>query len=329
MSLFLDHVNSVLSKLRETPVTALSSDVTTEAYKAQEAVQRAVDRIWNAKQWSFKMRDYSFATVAGQSSYPLFPDCGEIYTLKSSQHPYNIPIIGFTTFNKYVPDQTESGAPYIGVLTEQNGIMAQPATAGVVSISSTSASDTTQKVVAKGVVGGAYVAVEELSLAGTAPVSGSVSFSELLSVSKSDTTAGVVTATIGATTVAKLWPGQKTSHTRHLKLYPTPDAAYTITASYFSAPCRMTNAYEDTLIPARWDYVVDQFGFSFALQAKGQEQGGEFAAQYGVANKMLETDMAREEMIASDANVIPGDPTDRGSRGWDTYPAGYYPSGGF
>lgn len=329
MGLYLDHVNSVLNKLRETPVAALSTDATTEAYKAQEAVQRAVDRVWNAKQWSFKMRDYSFSTVAATASYPLFADCGEIYSLKSSESPYNIPLVGVTTFNKYVPDPTETGAPYIGVLTEQNGIIAQPASAGVVSVASSSASDTTQYVVVKGIVASQYVAVEQLSMAGTGTVSGAVSFSEILSVSKSSATAGVVTAVVGSVTVARLWPGQKTSHTRHLKLYPTPDAAYTITAAYFSAPTRLTNAYEDTLIPARWDYVVDQYAFAFALQAKGQEQGGEFSAQYSVANKMLESDMAREESISSDELILPGDPTQTSDRGWETLPSGYYPAGGF
>ena len=56
MGLYLSHVNTVLSKLREPVITALSTNEDTEAFKAQRAVQRAVNRIFNSKTWSFRQR---------------------------------------------------------------------------------------------------------------------------------------------------------------------------------------------------------------------------------------------------------------------------------
>lgn len=324
MSLYLEHVNTVLGKLREAPITALSTDTTTEAFRAQVAVKRAVARVWNAKQWSFKTRSYALSTVSGTLSYALPPYVGEIFSVKVSSAPYVVSVLPESQFDKYLPNPTETGCPRYVRLFDMSGALGQPAAAGVAAIVSSSASDTTQKVLVKGIVGG-YVDTEELSLSGTGTVTGSKSFSEVTAVTKSAETVGKVTVTIGSTTIATIAPAETVHRRRFIRCYPTPDAAYTLTLKHFGASPNLSNAYEDTEIPTRWDYVVDQFAFALALQSKGKEQAEEFAAQFDVATKFLQTDMATEEYIASEEIITPqrwGNNSGELSQ-WGSLPDGY------
>ena len=323
MSIFIDHVNAVLGKLRETPITALTTDVTTEAWRAQEAVKQAVRRVWNSKQWSFKVRETTLATVSGTTAYALPAYIGEIFGVKSSEEPYVIPVLGEISFDKMVPHPTATGRPRAVRVFDVSGVSTQPATAGVVSVVSSSAADSTQKVVVKGLVSD-IIRSEELSLAGTGTVSGTLAFSKILAVSKSATTAGVITISSGATTLAIMAPGDVVHQRRFLRVFPNPDAVYTLTIKYFSANPNLVTAYEDTEIPVKWDYVVDQYAFALALQAKGKEQAEEFASQFNVAGKLLETDMAKEEFAMSEEILLPsGMGEGSGGSTWGQFPGGY------
>lgn len=329
MALFLTHVNTVLGKLRETPITALSTDATTEAYRAQEAVRRAVARVWNAKQWSFKIRSYYFNTTSGVEAYPMFQTVGEPFSILSDEHPYNIKVISESFFDEKVPNPTETGVPRFCRLFEMTGSWTQPSSASVVQVVSSNAADTTQKVLVKGLINDQYIDMEEMSLAGTATVSGSKLFTSILAITKSDSTTGYVTVSASSATLAVMSPADTVVRNRIMRFYPEPDSAYQITIKHFGLAPQLTHAYEDTEIPQRWDYVVDQFAFALALQSKGQEQAAEFQTAFNVATKMLEHDMATEEYIASEEIIIP---QRWGSNigelnPWASLPTGYnYPS---
>ncbi len=326
MGLFIDHVNTVLEKLRETPITALSTDTSSEAFKAQACVRRAVKRIWNAKQWSFKYRRHTFPTVASQEAYVLPRQVGEVYSVQSSASPYNIGVAREDQFDNALPNPTSTGNPRSLRLFEMVGIDTQPSAASVATVVSSSASDTTQKVLVKGLVGG-YVDTEELTLVGTTPVNGSKSFTEIYAVTKSAETVGRVTLTsnAGAVTNVVLGTQDKTVRLRKLRLYPIPSSVLTITVKNFGLPPALTQAYEDTEIPNRWDYIVDQYAFALSLQAKGKEQLEEFVAQMNLGKTMLEEEMASEEYVSAEDIIVPekwgggGD----GYMGWSAIPAGY------
>lgn len=325
MGLFLEHVNTVLEKLRETPITALSTDATSEAFKAQQAVRRAVKRVWNAKQWGFKYRRTTFPTVASQEAYILPRSVGEIYGLRSSTSPYQMSVVREDDFDKAVPDPISTGNPMCARLFEMVGIDEQPSAASTVSVVSSDTSDTTQKVLVKGLVSG-YVDTEELSLNGTTPVNGSKSFSEILAVTKSAETVGRVTLTsnAGAVTNIVLGSQDKTVRLRKIRLYPIPSSAVTITVKHFGLPPALTKAYEDTEIPNRWDYVVDQYAFALALQAKGKDQMEEFVAQMNLGKTMVEEEMSSEEYVSAEEIIVPerwGGENRLG--GWTSIPAGY------
>lgn len=306
MGLFIDHVNTVLHKLRETPITSLSTDTSTEAYNAQEAVRRAVARIWNAKQWVFKLRRYTFATASGTEAYIVPRLMGEIYSINSPQAPYLLTSVKEDTFDRAVPNPTATGNPSYARLFEVVGVDTQPSSASIITLVSSDGTDTTQKVLVKGLVGG-YLDYEQVSLNGTTSAVTSKSFSAVYALTKSDTTAGYVTATsnAGVVTNGVLAPQDKTLRLRKIRLYPIPSSTLTITVKGYGVPPLMTHAYEDAEIPVRWDYVVDQFAYGLALQYKGQEQLAEFDKQMAVAIKFLEDDMVTEENIAAEDIIIP------------------------
>ncbi len=125
----------------------------------------------------------------------------------------------------------------------------------------------------------------------------SISFSEIIAVTKSDKTVGNITVTSNSAAVTNvvLGPLETTVKFRQIRLYPTPAGVLTITVKHFAPPPILTHIYDDTQIPQTWDYVVDQFAFALALQAKGQDQASEFTTQYALAKQFLDEDMATEE----------------------------------
>lgn len=326
MAVFLDHVNACLERLRETPITALSTDTTTEAFKAQNSVRRAVKRVWNAKQWSFKLRQFSFITTASQEGYVLPKLVGEVYKLKSSGSPYDITVVNEDTFDRNIPNPTSTGNPEFARLFEMVGVETQPSSASAITVVSSNANDIGQKVLIKGLVSG-QVDYEELTLNGTTNVNGSKSFSEIYAVTKSAETAGRITVTSnsGVVTNVILATQEKVVRLRKVRLYPIPSSTLTITVKSYGLHPELTNAYEDTEIPTRWDYVVDQFAFAYALQAKGKEQLEEFVAQMQLADKMLDEDMLTEETLNADQIIVPErwGGTGNGHLGWTSLPAGY------
>lgn len=327
MGLFLDHVNTVLEKLREPLITSLSTDNTTEAYRAQEAVKRAVARVWNYKGWTFKLRRYTFDTVSGTEDYVLPRYIRETYKINSDSSPYDIKVVSEDVFDRAVPNPSATGSPYIARLFEMVGVETQPTSASVISVVSSSAADTTQKVLVKGLVSG-YLDYEQVSLSGTTPVLTTKSFSAICAVTKSDITAGTVTITSngGVVTNLVLSALEKSLRLRKVRLYPEPDDTITITVKGFGRSPELSHAYEDTEIPSDWDYVVDQWSFALALQAKGKEQLDEATSQINVAIKMLEEDMHTEEYISSEEIIVPerwGGSEGDGYQGWTSLPSGY------
>lgn len=307
MGLLLDHVNVCLSKLRADPITALSTDGSTDAFRAQVAVMRAVRRIWNNRQWSFKRRTSTFSTVASTMDYVLDKSIGQPYGLLAkfpTGFQYRVRMMSRSNLDQMEPNQVRVGQPFIGIVSDLGGVTTQISSGGLVTIVSSNTLDLTQKVLVKGIVSG-QEDYEELTLNGTTSVSTTKSFTSITWVTKSAITAGRVTVTTGATTLIVMGPLEKTIKLRTISLYPIPNAVYTITVRHFLKSPPLSEAYEDTGIPDEWDYVVDQWAFALALQAKGQDQGAEFAAQIKLAEQFLDVDMASEEEAYSEDPILP------------------------
>ena len=122
MGLYLDHINRTLSKLREPVITALSTNQDTEAYKAQVAVQRAVNRIFNHKTWKFRQRRETFATVASTALYELPKTVGEPYIVQSSGQIKTLQFVSEDDFDFFVPDPQETGDPRLLTIFDTVGV---------------------------------------------------------------------------------------------------------------------------------------------------------------------------------------------------------------
>lgn len=304
MGLYGDHINVALSKLRADPIDALSTDPTTEAYRVQVAVNRAVRRVWNHRQWSFRRRSATLSTVSGQTDYPLDKRVGQPYSILSSAAPYRLRPLSRFNLDRADPQRALTGDPKIAAISDLSPVIAQPSAAAIVQVVSSNTADTTQKVIVKGIVGGEED-YEQLTLNGTTTVSTTKSFTSITSLSKSAATSGRVTFVSGSTTLLTLGPLDKTALLRILTLYPVPQSVLTVTVRHFAPPpAFFTNLYEAVMIPEDFDHVVDQWAYLLALQSKGQDQSEEFKTQLLVATKMLEEDMATEERDTSDDPII-------------------------
>ncbi len=309
MGLYIDHVNVVLSKLRENSIASLVTNADTEAFKAQIAVQRAVNRIWNAKKWTFKQRRDTLALTSGTALYTFPKQIGETYSLRSldtSNVGKKVDVVSEDIFDLHIPDPTQSGWPVIMTIFDMLGASNDPSSASVLTLSSSSATDTSQFVTVRGIVGG-EIDVEEIALDGTTSVSTNKSFTRIFSIGKNATTVGRITITSNsaAVTIAVLSPQEKTIKIRQFRAYPTPDATYTIQFKFFAIPPILTSRYQDAEIPHRWDYIIDQYAFALALQAKGKEQIEEFVTQMQLADKMVGQDMTTEESLSSETIIVP------------------------
>lgn len=328
--MFIDHVNRVLGMLRESPITELSTDTSTVAYRVQIAVQRAIARVWNAKQWTFKQRKKTLSLSSGEDEAELPKDIGEPYLVLSSLDPYMLEPVEEDEFDRRIPNPTEASNPQVFMLFEHAGVNAQPASAAVVSVVSSSASDTSEiKVLIKGLVSGEMDS-EEVSLNGTTSASTTKSFSQVDSVVKSAATQGRITVTSGATTLLTLAPGEATVRLRKIRVWPEPTATTTLTIKHYAMPRIPYKAYEDSEIPSRWDYVVEQFAFAMSLQPKGQDQINEQVSQFRIAAEYMK-DMSMEEKQSSLTVIRPNKAFQSmtNSFDFDTPPAGWNYEEGF
>lgn len=306
MAIFLEHVNVILGKLRQDTISTISTDQTTVAFRVQTAVQRAIARVWNAKQWTFKQSKDTLTLVASTSEYNLPKVVGEPYLILSTLSPYFVRPISEDKFDTEVPNPISSANPEIAMLFENTGVRTQPTSASIVTIASNSASDTTQKVLVRGVVSGEEDS-ELLSLSGLTSVNSTKSFSKIYAISKSAATAGLITVTSnsGAVSVLTIGPLEKTVRVKKIRFYPIPSAVGTITIKHFRVPFIPTQDFDDSGIPSRWDYIVEQYAFAMALQPLGQDQINEQTVEFQLADKMLLEDMASEEKQDSSVVLVP------------------------
>lgn len=201
--------------------------------------------------------DYSFdGTTASGLTYNIY-----------GQEEYNLPI---QTNKEAILQHEKLGYPYVlQYLTErqffassvntliqytpthyhmwlQDTVIAQPTSASVITVSSSSAADTAlgQTVTIFGTVSG-YPDSEIITLTGTSSAVSSKSFTNVDRVTKNGSTTGRVTATSNSagTTIAVIPTGYQTDSIRYkkVKLFPLPDSAFPIYVDYYKQPYRLVN----------------------------------------------------------------------------------------
>lgn len=221
-----------------------------------------------------------------------------------AQEEYNLPIQaghkvflwheqwGYPFQLQYVPDQefigsgvqnTEESVPVAYRMWGEDMVIGQPLQASVVTIVSSSASDTTGSVTVFGTVSG-YPDYETINLNGTTSAAGSKSFTSIERIVKSGSTIGRVTVTTnsGNNTVAVLPVGDTTGGILYKKvqLFPLPNEVMPINVQYYKDPYRLVNDEDIHELGQEFDEAIILLATSKMKYENNQTEGDKFYALY-------------------------------------------------
>jgi len=177
--------------------------------------------------WSFNRRKFTFPVMGENNQLPR--DCDKIALIRQINSPTKLQYIPDELFYKYVPNPTATGNPLYYRIWEEEGLSTRLATDDSITVLSSSATDSSQTVSVVGYSTLGYVQSETISLNGTTPVAGTLTYDagRPIRVSKSAATTGYVTVrktTAPTTTLVILSPEDRSPRFRVLGLYPIPTA---------------------------------------------------------------------------------------------------------
>lgn len=228
-------------------------------------------------------------------------------TTTASREEYNLPIQashrsflwheidGFPQKMEYVTDQefygsgvdlAQTGTPVAYRMWGENMVITQPTSASVVTIASSSSTDTSKTVTVFGTVSGYpdYEIITTDASNGTTSSAGSKSFSAIERIVKSDSTTGRITATSnsGAVTVAVLPVGDTTSGILYKKIqvWPLPQGTETINVQYYKDVYRLVNDGDVHELGQDFDEALILLSVAKIKYQDSQKEGDRFIALY-------------------------------------------------
>jgi hypothetical protein len=253
--------------------------------------------------------DYTIAQITGETTlvlnkaYEGTSSTAETYAILP-QEEYNLPIqathrsflwhedYGYPYQLKYVTDQdffsrgidrTEINTPVAYRMWGVDMVIEQLKAPSVITVVSSSASDTSKVVTIHGIVSG-YPDYEEITSNGITPVSGTKSFSSVERVVKSGVTVGriSVTANSGNTTVAVIPVGDITEgiQYRKLQLYPLPSRVFDIHVHYYKDVYSLVSDYDVHELGAEFDEAIILLSSAKIQFETGQQEGVNFYSLY-------------------------------------------------
>lgn len=198
--------------------------------------------------WLWKTDVYSFDVVQGQNEYVLPFDFKDIIVEEGLTYDGSfIPIVPEDEFfYNHANEINLSGTPSEARLANDIFVANQINTAGTISVVSTSASDTTQTLLAIGTVGGVEDTREEITLSGTSTKAGTLNFQKLFSLTLDSDPVGTITISSGATTLLTLPPGVRSRKFSRLILWKTPDSTADGTECLVKYKRRIPDAINDS-----------------------------------------------------------------------------------
>lgn len=184
--------------------------------------------------------------ILGQEEYVLPIQCSHQMFLwhKAYGYPCALTYSPSHQFYSSGATDTDENIPIAYRMWGQDSTLDRLRAASVVTVVSSSASDTSIPITVFGVVSG-YPDYEVINTNGTTPAAGSKSFTSVERVVKSQSTAGrvTVTANTGSTTVSVLPVGNTTTAPVYsrIQLYPLPNAVIPINVNYYKLPFQLVN----------------------------------------------------------------------------------------
>jgi len=198
-------------------------------------------------------------------------------------YPYRMNYIQDQEFIGFGIDRTQTGTPTHYRMWGSDNVIEQLKEASVVSVVSSSASDTAVQVTIYGIVSG-YPDQETITTNGTNSVSGSKSFTSVERIVRNSASVGRVTVSgnTGNTTLAVLPVGDGTDGIvyRKIQLYPLPDAVFPINVYYYKDVYPLVNDNDVHEFGADFDEAIICLACSKIQLETGQVEGTNFYTLY-------------------------------------------------
>lgn len=212
---------------------------------------------WNFMLWPTPL---TFTTVSGTQQYSLHSEFYKPhYFFNRTNKAYMVETNNRQIGPSGVRWNTDQGPAGKFILRGYSPVAAQPAAAAVVTIVSSSASDSSAKnVTIQGTDStGTYRVSETINLNGTTPASGSVTFSNpILGVSISEELVGTLTITCGATTILTLQPGEVGRSYPQLFLLNNPTVQSVVEYNFYRQPSDLVNDGDVPDIPPPYQQIL-------------------------------------------------------------------------
>lgn len=240
---------------------ASASSTTATYINVENALKQAHTLRLTEENWKFMLwpRYETFSTVAGQRIYSLHQEYLRPYIFRNTTRNVPLTETPARNINPLGVDYNQDVDSDRFSLWGRSPFLAQPSSASVVTIVSSSASDTTAAK-AITVLGDTTdgMRTDVITPNGTSSVAGTVSFTQLLGVSKGAAWAGTLTCTSNSAAVTNL----KLFSTEYGRSYPQiemlslPSAGETIQYRFFRKPRDLSADNDITDIPAPFERVL-------------------------------------------------------------------------
>jgi len=198
-------------------------------------------------------------------------------------YPFKMEYVTDQEFRDAGVDDAQVGTPVLYRMWGEDMVLAQPVAASVMTVSSSSASDTTQTITIFGTVSG-YPDFESINLNGTSTVAGSKSFSSIERVVKSASTTGRITVTSNsaAVTVSVLPVGDTTAGIlyRKAQLWPLPQSVMDIKVQYYKDVYRLVNDNDVHELGQEFDEAIILLCVGKLKYQDNQKEGDRFISLY-------------------------------------------------
>jgi len=233
-------VNKSFSDILSNVQNEITDTSTTIQGIIKNYINRRYFQILRATNWEYINDSYTFPTIAGTQNYVLPDDFGKPLVVRDATNNKEIKEIDYQALiSKNISNFSSSGTPEQYSILEDK-IQNQPTSSSILTIVSSSASDTTQSIFVRGISSGSET-YETVALNGTSSASTTNSYTRIISISKDTVSSGIVTATSnsGAVTIVSISPVITTPFFKKIAFHYVPASVITISIPYYVKPSPM------------------------------------------------------------------------------------------
>lgn len=211
-------------------------------------INRRYFQILRTINWKNVYPDYSFSTVVGTQRYVLPNDFGKAIACNDITNDVEISALSLEELYSTYKTIDDSGTVERYSILDDT-VQAQPTSSSVLALVSSSAADTTQTVLIRGISGGVEV-YESVTLTGTTPVNSTNAYTRVKAISKSAVTAGKVTITSNsaAVTVATIYGEELETRYKIFLAHYVPAEVIEISLPYIIKPLPLSQSYDYPVI---------------------------------------------------------------------------------